>query len=471
MVVISQPLNINIMATIDTTTRSLTPENPVNSTNTSAGFDALKTYVGANPLDKQELSIMDRYAQRRQLATDASAANDALISSKYGGLIKDSKENTAGDITTSQESNRGFGVNMGALREFVKVGDRRVRDLTQARDELLLQNKANEASRLDTLLVDEQNNLTTARTTFLDNLLKMGQEARAVSEESRAVSAEGRALSAESRAERGFETPEQRRSAELANTTKQSIIALGQSAPDAGILETDDYNTAVRKYKDSHTYRTNQAQADLKLKEIEANIRQSNAAAGASEASTAKSLAETRALTAPDTTAQDTLTEKVGLINSLVNHAGLNSRVGPNSFSRNKFALADRFGTGQDFAAGVQQLVNKETIDTLVNLKARGGTLGALSDQERILLQTAATKIGGWEIKENGFGTGQWNIDETSFKKELETIKRLANKALVKAGGTPATLGQDDVAQVDAIYGKKSLTGASGSFSPGSYYK
>ena len=123
--------------------------------------------------------------------------------------------------------------------------------------------------------------------------------------------------------------------------------------------------------------------------------------------------------------------------------------------------MFDAFGAGQDFAAGVTQLVNKETIDTLVNLKERGGTLGALSDQERILLQSAATKIGTWEVKENGIGTGEYNIDEASFKRELQTIKELAQKALERhLGYDPTTLQEDDLLEIDAVYGVGTTTPA-----------
>src|SRR3990167_3516315 len=94
----------------------------------------------------------------------------------------------------------------------------------------------------------------------------------------------------------------------------------------------------------------------------------------------------------------EVLQNKISLIDSLLGHRGLNKAVGPSFLGRiTPFKIDVLSGDVQDFSAGVAQLVNKETIDTLINLKARGGTLGALSDQERILLQSAATKIGSWE--------------------------------------------------------------------------
>ena len=74
-------------------------------------------------------------------------------------------------------------------------------------------------------------------------------------------------------------------------------------------------------------------------------------------------------------------------------------------------------------------------MDTLINLKRSGGTLGALSDQERIMLQNAATKIGSWEKKnKNGIGQGVWNVSQKEFKNELRNIKVLTEAALRRAG-------------------------------------
>lgn len=124
------------------------------------------------------------------------------------------------------------------------------------------------------------------------------------------------------------------------------------------------------------------------------------------------------------------LQDKIALIDSLITHPGFNSAVGPIPSTR--IAIADIGGAKQDFIAGVQLLVSKETIDSLLALKAKGGTLGALSDQERILLQSSATRIGSWADEKNGRVVG-YIASEASFKKELENIKRLAERALSNA--------------------------------------
>lgn len=158
--------------------------------------------------------------------------------------------------------------------------------------------------------------------------------------------------------------------------------------------------------------------------------------------------------------------DKINLINSLLNSPGLNSSVGTNKLGRT--ALTDKLtGSAQSFAGGVTQLLNQETIDTLINLKAKGGTLGALSDQERILLQSAATKIGKWEIKDkNNNGTGKYNIDEASFKAELNRIKELAQRALDKATGK--LISSEEKSTLNDLFNSTSTQ--SMNFNPSSYY-
>lgn len=98
--------------------------------------------------------------------------------------------------------------------------------------------------------------------------------------------------------------------------------------------------------------------------------------------------------------------------------------------------VSDITGSGQDFAGSVSQLASAETLDQVLNLKAQGGTLGALNETEGGWLRDAATKINNWEVKDdNGKGTGVWNIDEASFKSEVERLKELTSKAIERAGG------------------------------------
>lgn len=134
--------------------------------------------------------------------------------------------------------------------------------------------------------------------------------------------------------------------------------------------------------------------------------------------------------------AVEALNGKLTMIDSLMTSTGLKGAVGPYSLARWTPFSADA-ASRQDFAAGVQQLIAKDTMDVLLNLKKQGGTLGALSDQERILLQSAASKIGTWMGRDkDGNPTGKFKISEDLFKKELQTIRNLTQSALQRAGGS-----------------------------------
>lgn len=129
------------------------------------------------------------------------------------------------------------------------------------------------------------------------------------------------------------------------------------------------------------------------------------------------------------------LEKKVLDIDTLINdQVGISGAVGPNFAYRTD---PSNFITGAkgDFIAGVEQLISQETLDTLINLKAQGGTLGALSNEERLMLQQAASKIGNWAIKGSDGKTTGYKTSEASFKKELQTLKDLAQKAINRANG------------------------------------
>lgn len=101
------------------------------------------------------------------------------------------------------------------------------------------------------------------------------------------------------------------------------------------------------------------------------------------------------------------------------------------------FPWASLSGAAQRASGSIQNLTSQETLNSLLNLKKAGGTLGALSDQERIMLQNAATKIGAWEIKDKktGLGTGRYNVSEKDFAIELKRLQDLAQKAINEAEG------------------------------------
>lgn len=155
--------------------------------------------------------------------------------------------------------------------------------------------------------------------------------------------------------------------------------------------------------------------------------------------------------TGSDADIADSLQGKIDFITEIGSHSGLNSRVGPTGFARRSFAIADKFGAGQDFAGSVKQLTSQEFLDKLINVKSKGATFGALSDREGAALRGAATKIADWEIKDENFiGTGEWNVDEASFKRELDKLQDLAQKAFNRATGIedPGDSDEDELRQL-----------------------
>lgn len=135
----------------------------------------------------------------------------------------------------------------------------------------------------------------------------------------------------------------------------------------------------------------------------------------------------------PATKAIVELEDKIKDIDGLIDHKGLHAAVGATFLNRGGTAYP---GQRQDFIAGVQQLTSKDTLGTLIDLKKAGGTLGALSDQERIMLKSAATKIGSWEITDSKGKVTGYKASEQSFKKELQTIKTLTERAYNEATGS-----------------------------------
>lgn len=132
------------------------------------------------------------------------------------------------------------------------------------------------------------------------------------------------------------------------------------------------------------------------------------------------------------------LQNKVGQIDSVIsalNGGKSGNVVGSNPFAR--FSLTRAFsGQAENFIANVDQLTSKETLDTLINLKKAGGTLGALNEKELETLQASASKINTWRKTNDTGETTHYDVSEADFKREMNTIKALTNKAIIEAGGT-----------------------------------
>lgn len=167
--------------------------------------------------------------------------------------------------------------------------------------------------------------------------------------------------------------------------------------------------------------------------------------------------------------------DKIDAVDALLENSGLNSRVGSNFISRKSSTanegiiggvknllsgakniitgsiVSDITGAGQSFAGGIHKLVSGLTLDSLIQAKAQGATFGALSDSELQILANSASAINDWELKDkNGRGLGIWNIDQNTFKKELENIQKFTRRAMMLTKGT--VIDQQEQSLLDSLF-------------------
>jgi hypothetical protein len=147
----------------------------------------------------------------------------------------------------------------------------------------------------------------------------------------------------------------------------------------------------------------------------------------------------------------ESLDDKINLLDEAINSSGMKGTVGPYALSRWTPFSPDK-SERQNFIATVEQLIQQETIDKLIQSKAAGATYGALSDGEREMLAKAASKIGTWRILDKTGKVTGYEISEDLMKKELETIKDLAQKAKDRILGDsvivpPGQMSEDDAYQ------------------------
>lgn len=134
------------------------------------------------------------------------------------------------------------------------------------------------------------------------------------------------------------------------------------------------------------------------------------------------------------------IADKINAFDSILNNRlGLKLSVGPTRLNRMAGALdvtSGGIGAKQEFIASVEQLVSEETLNSLINAKAKGATFGALSEGELALLKQTASKIGKWSKTDKTGKVVGYEAPESAFLQELNTLKNLQIKAYEKATGT-----------------------------------
>jgi hypothetical protein len=116
----------------------------------------------------------------------------------------------------------------------------------------------------------------------------------------------------------------------------------------------------------------------------------------------------------------------------------LTKAVGTNWLARTKlnpFSWDDRAQKNK-LIGTIDQMVGQEALKALSDAKASGATFGALSDAELNLLKDSSTKFGNWARDIDGDGkTDYYDIDEKTFKEELQSTINNYNDLLQKEGG------------------------------------
>lgn len=163
---------------------------------------------------------------------------------------------------------------------------------------------------------------------------------------------------------------------------------------------------------------------------------------------TPKELADEKAALKEAQAAVPVMRDKLVLVDALKEHRGITGTVGAYGIARwTPFSpdKADR----QEFIGGVQKLIGGLTLDNLIAAKARGATFGALSDAELQILAASATAINSWALKDGEQVYG-YEISEAAFKRELDNIKMLTERALVQSG--QSLIDDDESALLDQLY-------------------
>lgn len=131
---------------------------------------------------------------------------------------------------------------------------------------------------------------------------------------------------------------------------------------------------------------------------------------------------------------RNTLMTKVTDIDNLIKNPALKVVVGPTALARAPLSPQRLVGATDNFLASVSQLTSAETLQTLTDLKKSGTSLGSVTEKELQLLKESATKIAKWEVVKDGVVVG-YKIDEGSFQKELQSLKKHTQNYLDSLGG------------------------------------
>lgn len=127
----------------------------------------------------------------------------------------------------------------------------------------------------------------------------------------------------------------------------------------------------------------------------------------------------------------------VDQLKELRDHSGLNSAVGPTAIARGFFGIRGAMSGDRDaFLGKADSLISKKALNSLIEAKSQGATFGALSDTEMNILKAAGTSLGAWSESTNKGKLKYFDVDEKTFKDELDRLIKDYEGLLSKANIT-----------------------------------
>lgn len=123
------------------------------------------------PSDEQstENTILGTYNARQAATQQGSQAKAQQIQNNSNEDIYYQNQENQNELTSAEESRRGFATNTALFSQMQDTGQKRIRDLEKQRDDYLLQNDQNNADQINQLIIGEQQAITTARQNYFTN--------------------------------------------------------------------------------------------------------------------------------------------------------------------------------------------------------------------------------------------------------------------------------------------------------------
>jgi hypothetical protein len=206
-----------------------------------------------------------------------TAATESAYTNEYNGLQSDYQAqldqlNREIGNNTNTDSENNMGVNASLLAYDKNLGASQDAQLLGSEAQAEGSNATAEANALSGLSENYQTNLTTGRSNMASEL--------------------GTAAT--------LQTPEEATAIAQKQAQNAAVVQMQTEAPDAGILSTDDFDTAISKFENSNYYKANIGTAQKTVQNLQAQIALAGAQAGeasAGAAASSASAAQTRTLT------------------------------------------------------------------------------------------------------------------------------------------------------------------------------